>query len=98
MNDPQDRDLKILINGLSFEPKKEINSIGLAFKREDLNIKPQPMNDKLNQQIQDQNRQLKAALLELKNENLTICESRQLHVEIEKLKFSINTLNFVKND
>ena len=56
------------------------------------------MNDKLEYSIQSHNRQLKAAQLELNNENLTHGESSSLHVEIEKLKFSINTLNFIKND
>ena len=56
------------------------------------------MTDKLDLSIQDQNRQLKAALLELENTNLTICESRELHVEIAKLTFSLLTLKFIKND
>jgi hypothetical protein len=56
------------------------------------------MIEKLNYTIQDHERQLMAALEELNNENLTVCESRTLHVEISKLTFSLRTLKFIKND
>ena len=41
---------------------------------------------------------LRTAKQELNNENLTAGQHRALHVEIEKLTFSINTLKFIKND
>ncbi len=39
---------------------------------------------------------LRNAKKELNNENLTAGQLRAVHVEIEKLKFSINTLKFVQ--
>tara|TARA_R110000764_G_scaffold192359_1_gene277576 strand:+ start:271 stop:459 length:189 start_codon:yes stop_codon:yes gene_type:complete len=56
------------------------------------------MIDKVNLSLVKHELDLKAALEELNNENLTECESRQLHVEIEKLTFSINVLKFIEND
>ena len=60
-----------------------------------MNQKPNTL-DKLDLSLIKHEMDLKSALSELKNENLTECESRQLHVEIEKLTFSINTLKFIK--
>ena len=40
---------------------------------------------------------LKEARKELNNENLTEGEHRALHVEIEKLNFSLQTLKFIKS-
>jgi hypothetical protein len=55
-------------------------------------------NDKLDELIQVHERHLKAAQEELNNENLTHGQHRELHVEIEKLTFSLETLNFLQND
>jgi len=62
-----------------------------------MNQKPNQI-DKLDLSLIKHKMDLKTALSELKNENLTQSESRQLHVEIEKLIFCIKTLNFIKND
>ena len=56
------------------------------------------VNDRLDYSVQDHKRQLKAATKELNNTNLTPGESRMLHVEIEKLNFSLLILNFIQND
>ena len=62
-----------------------------------MNQKPTTL-DKLDLAIIKHEMDLKAAKEELKNENLTICETRIIHVEIEKLTFSLKTLKFIKND
>ena len=62
-----------------------------------MNQKPNTI-DKLDLSLVKHRIDLKSALDELKNENLTQGQSRQLHVEIEKLTFSIKTLEFIKND
>ena len=54
------------------------------------------MNDKLELSLIEQERALKQARKELHNENLTQGEIIALHVEIEKLLFSIKTLNFIR--
>jgi hypothetical protein len=54
--------------------------------------------DKLELSLIKHEMDLKAAMLELQNENLTAGESRLIHVEIEKLTFSIETLKFISND
>jgi len=54
--------------------------------------------DRLQLSIIKHERDLSQAMKELQNENLTSGESRAVHVEIEKLKFSINTLKFISND
>jgi len=66
-------------------------------KLKTMNQKPNQI-DKLDLSLIKHKMDLKTALSELKNENLTQSESRQLHVEIEKLIFCIKTLNFIKND
>jgi len=43
-------------------------------------------------------RYLKQALEELNNENLTTGESLSLNAEIEKLKYTLQTLKNIKND
>ncbi len=53
--------------------------------------------DRLDLSIVKHEHQLKQARQELNNENLTAGEIRALHVEIEKLKFSITTLKFIKS-
>ena len=57
------------------------------------------MLDKLDLAIIKHDMDLKAALKELdENENLTRGEMRNIHVEVEKLQFSLKTLKFIKND
>ena len=56
------------------------------------------MIDKVHLSLVKHELDLKAAKEELNNENLTLCESRALHVEIEKLTFCILTLKFIEND
>jgi len=56
------------------------------------------MIDKLHLSLVKHELDLKAAKEELSNENLTMCQSRSLHVEIEKLTFCILTLKFITND
>jgi hypothetical protein len=62
-----------------------------------MNQKPNII-DKLELSLIKHEIDLKAAKGELNNENLTECESRLIHVEIEKLTFCIKTLNFINND
>lgn len=52
--------------------------------------------DRLDLAIIKHQSDLKAAKKELKNENLTDGQTRAVHVEIEKLNFSIKTLKFIK--
>jgi len=52
--------------------------------------------DRLDLAIIKHQSDLNAAKKELKNENLTDGQHRALHVEIEKLNFSIKTLKFIK--
>jgi hypothetical protein len=54
--------------------------------------------DKLELSIIKMEMDLRNARIELQNENLTTGESRAIHVEIEKIIFSLKTLNFIKND
>jgi hypothetical protein len=54
------------------------------------------MKDKLELSLIEHERALKQARKELHNENLTQGEIIALHVEIEKLLFSIKTLNFIR--
>ena len=54
--------------------------------------------DRLHLSIIYHEMELKEATRELSNHNLTEGETRALHVEIEKLKFCIKTLNFISND
>ncbi len=53
--------------------------------------------DRLDLSIVKHEHQLKQARKELNNENLTAGQLRAVHVEIEKLKFSITTLKFIKS-
>ncbi len=62
-----------------------------------MNQKPNII-DKLDLALMDHERRLKSAYKELSNENLTNGETIAVHVEIEQLKFSLKTLNFIKND
>ena len=54
--------------------------------------------DRLELSIVKQEMDLRLLRIELQNENLTAGESRAVHVDIEKLTFSIKTLKFIKND
>ena len=65
-------------------------------KRSNMNQKLNVI-DKLDLSIIKHEQDLKSAYSELKNENLTPGESRKIHVEIEKLTFSIETLKFIKS-
>ena len=54
--------------------------------------------EKLKYSIIRHERNLQQALEELNNENLTKGESLSLNAEIEKLKYTLQTLKNIKND
>lgn len=56
------------------------------------------MQEKLKYSIIMHERYLKQALEELNNENLTKGESLSLNAEIEKLKYTLQTLKNIQND
>jgi len=62
-----------------------------------MNQKPNII-DKLDLAIIKHDMDLKAALKELDNQNLTHGQIRALHVEIEQNKFALKTLKSIKND